>query len=168
MPHLVRIALSLFLGYMEQRSEAKGARGSHSKIFYSYVQTDLWNPLLFHCHTVLLEGRKLCSVCVATRAWWVRCWDFSTFTTRLLALCLPNTVGSWHQTQKVMLSGFLLFFSLSVFSKDSDRWNNTLSAPCPCHNVVHLSKLQTLAIVCAFFFFKLKANYLHSEWKWQK
>lgn len=54
------------------------------------------------CGTVRWAGRKL---------------RFSTFTTRLPVLCLPNSVSSWHQRQKVMLSGFLPFSSPPWFSQ---------------------------------------------------
>jgi hypothetical protein len=49
---------------------------------------------------------------------------------------------------------WLSFFPPLVFWKDLDSWNN-IPAPHPCHNVVHLSKLQSSAIICVslFFFF---------------
>ena len=59
---------------------------------------------------VLLEERKMYFACVALCGWREGSWDFSTFPTRLPVLSLPNSVSSWHQTQKVMLSGFLPFF----------------------------------------------------------
>lgn len=132
---------------MELRSEPKVVACSPSRKFSTVgFQTDLGNLPLLHWEKVPLF---FFFACVAVCGWQDRSWDFSPCTTRRPAPRLPNAVSSWHWRQKVMLSGFLLFPPL-VFSKDWDRWNTTPSAPCPCHNAVHLSKLQTSAIICAF------------------
>lgn len=95
--------------------------------------------------------KEKCFLCVSVCVLAGRKLGFFYLLGQASALCLPDAVSSWHQRQKVMLSGFLLSFSPLIFSKDLDRWNNTPSAPCPCHNAVHLSKLQTSAIIRAFF-----------------
>ena len=159
--------MPLCLVYVELRLEAKEVRWSDlTKLHPVYCQTDLWNPPLCRWEKFSLRKEK-CILCV---------WHcvvggkeaeiFFYLHNQTSSSVLANSVSSWHQRQKVMLNGFLPFFSPLVFSKDFDRRNNTPSAPCPCHNAVHLSKLQTSAIICALF--RVKANYLHSEWRWQR
>lgn len=161
--------MPLFLASVELRSEAKEVGGFDSRKFHTiYFHADLWNPPLCPWEKFSLRKEK-CIGCVwhcVVGGKEAEMFLPSQPDFRLPVLSLPKSVSSWHQRQKVMLSGFLPFSPALVFSKEFDRWNSTPSAPCPYHNAVHLSKLQTSAIICALF--RVKANYLFSERRWQR